>query len=204
MLKVGLTGSIGTGKSSVNKLFKELGAYTLDADKIVHDLLKREDIKKEIEKHFGNVFDENGNIDRKKLASIVFNNKEKKKILENIIHPKVREEINNQIKNIEKIDKDFIVIVEVPLLIETGSYKDYDIVIVVYAPFEKQLERLLSKGFSKEEALKRINSQMSIEEKLKYADIVINNSSDFENLKKEVIKAFKQLKELNHERQKKF
>jgi dephospho-CoA kinase len=166
--------------------------------------LEKEDVKREIEKHFGNVFDKRGKVDRKKLASIVFKDKSKKKILEGIIHPKVREEINKSIKNIENIDKNAIVIVEVPLLIETGSYKDYDLVIVVYAPQEKQLERLISKGFSQEEAIRRIQSQMSIEEKLKYADIVINNSHDWENLKKEVIKAFEKLKEFKNGKKKKY
>jgi len=200
MLKVGLTGSIGTGKSTASKLFKELGAYTISADEIVHDLFKEENVKGEIRENFGDVFDSDGNVDRKKLASIVFSNKDKKYILEQIIHPKVRKKIENEIKNIEKVDKNAIVIVEVPLLIETGSYKDYDLVIVVYSPKEKQIERLISKGFSEEEAIKRINSQISIEQKLKYADIVIDNSSDIENLKKEVYKAFKQLREIKNEK----
>jgi len=201
MLKIGLTGSIGTGKSTVRKLFEELGAYTIDADKVVHQLLTREDVKREIREKIGDVFNSKGEIDRKKLAGIVFNNYEKKKLLENIIHPKVREEIDRIIKSIENSDKEAIVIVEVPLLIETGSYKNYDLVIVVYAPFEKQLERLISKGFSKEDAIKRIQSQMNIEEKIKFADIVIDNSKDLENLKNEVYKAFKNIKEIKDERE---
>jgi dephospho-CoA kinase len=201
MLKIGLTGSIGTGKSTVRKLFEELGAYTIDADKVVHQLLTRENVKREIKEKIGDVFNSKGEIDRKKLAGIVFNNYEKKKLLENIIHPKVREEIDRIIKSIENSDKEAIVIVEVPLLIETGSYKNYDLVIVVYAPFEKQLERLISKGFSKEDAIKRIQSQMNIEEKIKFADIVIDNSKDLENLKNEVYKAFKNIKEIKDERE---
>lgn len=194
MLKVGLTGSIGTGKSTVLKIFKDLGAYVIDADEIVHSLYKRKDIQEKVKSEFGDVFNEDNSLNRKKVAEIIFNNPEKKKILESIIHPEVRKEINNKIRDIENKDKNAIVIVEIPLLIETGQYKEYDTVVVVYSPKNLQLDRLLKKGLSKEEALKRINSQMDIEEKLKYADFVINNSSSIEDLKKEVIKTFNNLK----------
>ncbi|RUM59969.1 MAG: dephospho-CoA kinase, partial [Persephonella sp.] len=122
MLKVGLTGSIGTGKSTVLKLFNQLGAYTVDVDKIVHQLYKRKDIQEKVKKEFGDVFNEDGSLNRKKVAKIIFNNPEKKKVLENIIHPEVRKEVKRFIQNIEKKNKKAIVIVEVPLLIETGQY----------------------------------------------------------------------------------
>ena len=194
MIKVGLTGSIGTGKSTVLKIFKELGAYVIDADEVVHSLYKREDIKEKLKEIFGDVFNKDGSLNRKKVAEIIFNNPEKKKLLENLIHPEVRKEIERRIKDIENFDKDSIVIVEVPLLIETGQYKNYDFVVVVYSPKNLQLERLLKKGLSKEEALKRINSQIDIEEKVKYADFVINNIFSIEDLKDEVIKIFNNLK----------
>jgi len=196
MLKVGLTGSIGTGKSTVLKIFKDLGAYVIDADEIVHSLYKKKYIQEKVKSKFGDVFNEDNSLNRKKVAEIIFNNPEKKKILESIIHPEVRKEINNKIKDIENKDKNAIVIVEIPLLIETGQYREYETVVVVYSPRDLQLDRLLKKGLSKEEALKRINSQMDIEEKLKYADFVIDNSSSIENLKKEVIKTFNNLKRL--------
>lgn len=196
MIKVGLTGSIGTGKSTVSEIFQKLGAYVIDADKVVHSLLKDEKVKKEIADIFGNeVFDENGNIDRKKLASIVFNNPKMKKKLEEILHPKVRQEIENFVKEVYKKDKNAVVIAEIPLLIETGMYKNYDKVVVVYAPKEVQLKRLLKKGFSKEEALSRINSQMDIEEKVKCADIVIENTAGLKELEEKVKKVFEKLKE---------
>ncbi len=194
MLKVGLTGSIGTGKSTVLKIFKDLGAYVIDADEIVHSLYKRKDIQEKVKSKFGDVFNEDNSLNRKKVAEIIFNNPEKKKILESIIHPEVRKEINNKIRDIENKDRNTIVIVEVPLLIETGQYKEYDTVVVVYSPRDLQLSRLLKKGLSKDEALKRIYSQMDIEEKLKYADFIIDNSSSIEDLKKEVIKTFNNLK----------
>ncbi|WP_457644619.1 dephospho-CoA kinase [Persephonella sp.] len=195
MLKIGLTGSIGTGKSTVGKIFSELGAYVIDADKIVHALLRREDIKEKIRKEFGDVFDSKGEIDRKKLGSIVFKDPEKKRKLESIIHPEVRKEIKRRIKEIEKKDPEGVVIVEVPLLIETGSYRDYDIVILVYAPEELQIERLRKKGFTEEEALRRIRSQLPIDEKVKYADIVIYNTEDLEKLEQNVKSVYEKLKE---------
>ncbi len=195
MKKIGLTGSIGTGKSTVAKIFQELGAYVIDADKVVHELLKREDVKEKIREAFGDVFDSKGEVDRKKLASIVFNNPEKKKVLENILHPLVFQEINRFFKEVEEKDPEAVAIAEVPLMIETGSYKNYDKIIVVYAPEELQLKRLLEKGMSKEEAIKRIKSQMPIDEKVKYADIVIENTSTLGDLRKKVEEVYKKLKE---------
>ncbi len=195
MLKVGLTGSIGTGKSTVSNIFKALGAYVIDADKIVHQLLSNENVKKEIANVLGNeIFNQDGEIDRKKVAKIIFNDADKKNKLEKIIHPKVREEINKKIQEIYNKDPDKIVIVEVPLLIETGMYKNYDKVIVVYAPEDIQLKRLIEKGFSKEDALSRIKAQMPIDEKVKYADIVIDNTKDLDFLKRQVEEVYNKLK----------
>ncbi len=196
MLKVGLTGSIATGKSTVESIFKELGVPVIDADEVVHKLLKEEKIKNKFVEILGNVLDEKGEIDRKKVAKIIFSNQEKRKEIEKIIHPEVFKYIQNWIKEKEKENHDFV-IVSVPLMIETGSYKNYDKIIVVYAPKEIQLKRLKKKGMSEEEALKRINAQMDIEKKLKYADFVINNTGSIEDLRKEVEKIYKKLKEIS-------
>ncbi|RMA96030.1 dephospho-CoA kinase [Hydrogenothermus marinus] len=194
-LKIGLTGSIGTGKTTVSEIFEDFGAYVIDADKVVHKLLKRKDIKEKLSKVLGNnIFDKNGEIDKKKVADIIFKNPEKKKKIESIIHPEVRKEIKRFIEEVERKDKNAVIIAEIPLLIESKLYKDYDKVIVVYSPKEIQLERLIKKGFSKEEALARINSQMPIEEKLKYADIVIENTGSIEELKEKIKKVFEDLK----------
>ncbi len=196
MLKIGLTGSIATGKSTVEKIFKEFGIPVIDADEIVHKLLKEDRIKKELVGRLGNILDEEGEVDRKKVADIIFSNPEKKKEVENIIHPEVFNYIQRWIKEQEKSNPPFV-IVSVPLMIETGSYKNYDKIIVVYAPKELQLKRLIQKGMSKEEALKRINAQMDIEEKVKYADFVIKNTGTLQDLKREVEKVYKQLLELS-------
>jgi dephospho-CoA kinase len=199
MLKVGLTGSIGTGKSTVSKIFERLGAYVIDADKVVHRLLKRKDIKDKIRKEFGDVFTEEGEIDRKKLAKIVFTDAEKKKKLEGILHPEVFKEIQKFFEEVEKKDPDAVAVAEIPLLIETGNYKNYDTVIVVYAPEQIQIERLIKKGMSKDEAIKRIKSQLPIDEKVKYADFVIYNTGSVEQLEKEVENVYKKLKALASE-----
>jgi len=198
MLKVGLTGSIGTGKSTVEEIFKKLGAYTIDADKVVHSLLERPEIIEKIRQVFGDDVIKNGKVDRKKLAGIVFLDYRKKKILEDILHPEVFKEIQNFFKEVEKKDPCAIAIADVPLMIETGSYKNYDVVIVVYAPKELQLKRLIQKGMTEEEALSRINAQMDIEEKKKYADIIIENTGTIEELKEKVKNVYKRLKEMSN------
>jgi dephospho-CoA kinase len=187
MKVIGLTGGIATGKSTVERILENLGAKVIDADKIVHKLLSNENVKNEIGQYFPDVFDSEENIDRKKLAGIVFNDYEKKRILENILHPKVNQEIDRWIEINKKENSDKVLFVSVPLMIETGSYKKYDKVVLVYAPRELQIKRLIeNKGYSYEEALARINAQMDIEEKRKYADYIIENTGSIQELEEKV------------------
>lgn len=187
MKVIGLTGGIATGKSTVEKILENLGAKVIDADKVVHKLLSDENVKNKIRQYFPDTFDNEGNIDRKKLAGIVFNDYEKKKILENILHPKVGQEIDKWIEINKKENSDKVLFVSVPLMIETGSYKKYDKVVLVYAPRELQIKRLIeNKGYSYEEALVRINAQMDIEEKRKYADYIIENTGSIPELEEKV------------------
>ena len=196
MLKVGLTGGIATGKSTVKEIFKQLGAYVIDADEIVKRLWQNEKIQKKAEEILGiKVMEENGSLKAKKIANVIFKNKEKKEKLEQLFHPEVFKYIQSWFKEIEKKDKNAVAIAEVPLMLETRSYKNYDIVILIYAPKEIQIKRLLKKGYTLEEAIQRINSQMDIEEKRKYTDIVIENTSNLKDLKKQVEKTFLKLKE---------
>lgn len=193
---IGLTGGIGTGKSETEEIFRKLGAYVIDADKVVHELYKREDIKEKVKNIFSedDIFDNNKEIDRKKIAKIVFSNEAKRKALEDVIHPQVNEYIKNWLNQIEKDDPDAIAIVSAALMIETGSYKNYEKVILVYAPKEVQIERLLKKGYKYEEAIARINAQMDIEEKLKYCDYVIMNVYSLEYLQQQVERLFNEIK----------
>lgn len=196
MLKVGLTGGIATGKSTVKEMFKQLGAYVIDADEVVKELWQNEKIQKIAEEILGiKVLGENNNLRAKEIANVIFKNKEKKEKLEQLFHPEVFKYIQNWFKEIEKKDKKAVAIVEVPLMIETGSYKNYDIIILIYAPKETQIKRLLKKGYTLEDAIQRINSQMDIEKKRKYANIIIENTNNLEELKKQVEETFLKLRE---------
>lgn len=192
MKVIGLTGGIATGKSTAEKILEELGAYVIDADKVVHFLYEKKEVLEEVKKYFPQAFI-NDNLDKKKLASIIFSDSKKRKILENIIHPKVNQEIEKWLKEVEEKDKNAICIVSVPLMIETGSYKKYDKIILIYTPKHIQIERLIKKGFTKEEAISRINAQMDIEEKKKYATYIIDNTGTIEDLKKQLIQLYNDL-----------
>jgi len=199
MLKVGLTGGIATGKSTVKNIFKDLGAYVIDADEVVKNLWQEKEIIQQAKEILEiNPVDKNGNLKTKEIASIIFNNPQKKKELEQLFHPEVFKRIQLFFKEVEKKDKNAVAVAEVPLMIETGSYKNYDVVALVYAPKDVQIKRLLQKGYSEKEAQERLSSQMDIEEKKKYADIVIHNTKDLQHLKQEVKDVYERLKKMAH------
>ncbi|ACN99105.1 dephospho-CoA kinase [Sulfurihydrogenibium azorense Az-Fu1] len=192
MKVIGLTGGIATGKSTAEKILQDLGCFVIDADKVVHSLYEDKKVLEEVKNHFPEAFEED-KLDKKKLANIIFSNPEKRKILESIIHPKVDQRIKEWLKEVKEKNPDAIAIVSVPLMIETGSYKNYEKVILIYAPKELQLERLLKKGFTKEEALSRINAQMDIEEKKEYATYIVENTGSIEEFKKKLEDLYKKL-----------
>ncbi len=195
-MRIGLTGSIACGKSTVSNMFKELGAYIIDSDEIAHDALKKTEMPyKQVLEIFGDsILDEQGNIDRKKLGKIVLNDKSKLAILESIIHPYInekRQEIENAIL---KENKNAIIVYDVPLLFEKQLEKNFDKVIVVYANKNVQIERLMKRqNLTYDEALKLINLQMDVEEKKKRAGFVIDNSYSLEETKKQVLEIFEKL-----------
>jgi len=183
-MKIVITGGIGTGKSSVAKIFKELGYKVIDADIIAHNVL--ENSKDDIRKLFGKELIKNGKIDRKKLGSIVFNDSIKKRELENLLHPKIRKKIIDETKKLESQNKKYIL--DIPLFYESKGYSA-DKVVVVYAPKELQIKRVMQRdGLNYNEALKRVESQIDIEKKKELADIVIKNTKDIKSLEKEVRK----------------
>ncbi len=197
MIKIGITGGIGSGKSTVSEFFKKKKAVVVDSDKIVSFLLKKgEEGYKRVISHFGEkVVDENGEIDKKKLAKIVFENEEERKTLERIIHPLViekRREIFEQLKKI--MGKDEIVIAEAALIFEAKTEKDFDFVILVKADKDKRIERLQKKGFTVEEIEKRMSSQLEDEEKEKLADYVIVNNGSIKEIEKSVKKIIREVK----------
>lgn len=178
-----ITGSIATGKSSVSNYLKDKGYLVIDADKIAHDLMQRDEINyKNIVSHFGDsILDEQMNIDSRKLGDIVFSDKSKLQELNNLTHNNIFNKINDIIKN----NKSEIIFVDIPLFIELKvegeKTIDTDEVWLVYAERKLQLERLMSRNkMGIRAAGKRIRSQMNIEDKVHYADFIIDNSHSLE------------------------
>ena len=198
MRVIGLTGGIATGKSTVSALLEEAGAVIIDADRIARQVVKKGlPAYREIVESFGEaILLPDGEINRSVLGDIIFNDSRKKQLLNRIVHPHVRKEQNRQLKHIEKSDPDAIVILDIPLLIETQAYMDLSELIVVYAPEHIQIARLMQRdGISRTDALARVRSQMPIEEKKGKATIVIDNSGTRENTRKQTLKIFQQLKD---------
>ena len=188
-LLTGITGGMGSGKTLVASIFFEFGAHILDADAICRKLVEPgQPALKEISEYFGkNIIDEFGNLDRKKLAQIIFFDPKKKNVLEKILHPRVFEVENLEYKNICRKHPKALVIIDAALLIESGNYKKMDKVIVVNADKKTQIERVLARtGLDHNEVVARIDSQMPISEKIKYADFVLDNSLDKISLRKKV------------------
>lgn len=184
MLKVAITGNIASGKTVVQKMLENSGFKVMDTDIAAHDLL---DDNSEVIQAFKD-FDisENGKISREKLGKIVFNNKNLLEKLNSIIHPQIREKIDEFFAENEGKS---IVFVSIPLLFECGMENLFDKIVLIRTPDSVRLERLMKRsGYSKEYALKRISSQLPESEKAAKSDFVINNEGDFENLSDEVSK----------------
>ena len=186
MNEFGLTGGIGAGKSSVARRLVALGAGLVDADATVRALQRRgQPVFEAIVGHFGDgVVGENGELDRPALADIVFNDADELKALNNIVHPAVRTEMNEQRKRLALTHE--IIVLDVPLLIESG-YQDLAGIVVVDVPVELAIERLVQlRGYDEADARARIASQLGRDERLKEADFVIDNSGSLEELDAEV------------------
>jgi len=191
MIIAGLTGTIGTGKSTVSTMFRELGAFIIDADKLSHEVVEPgKKAWKEIIDNFGReVLNDDQTINRQKLADIVFSNKEKLQILNSIIHPAVLAEDNRLVEEQRGKNPQGLVINDIPLLFELGPElmsQLADIIIVVYCSPEVQLKRLIDRGMTEADALNRIKSQIPIQEKVKSADFVINNDGTPDETRQQV------------------
>ena len=198
-LLAGLTGGMGSGKTTVGKLFKALGAYILDADEICRSLLEPgKPAWNETVDLLGNgILRDDQTLDRRKIADVVFSDLEKKKALEAILHPRVMEEEQAVYKDILKDDPGALVIIDATLLIESGNYRKVDKVIVIACDEETQLHRIMDKNtFSREDAQRRLQQQMPLEEKIKFADYVLYNDSGLSELEEKVEALFHQLKQL--------
>lgn len=191
-MNIGITGSIACGKSTVSDYLIAKGYTIIDADKLGHVALTSNDVKRKLAEKFGENILENNEISRKKLGKIVFGNTENLKNLNSIIHPKIKELI---LKLQEKYKDEDLVFLDIALLYEANFVDLVEKVVVVYADEEVQLERLITRNsLSKEEALKRIESQMSPQEKAALGDFVINNSYNKEETFRQTEEIIEKLK----------
>jgi dephospho-CoA kinase len=204
MLNIGLTGGIGSGKSTVAQFFKDKGAYLIDFDILAHKVEEPEGPawKRIVEEYGPEILNEDSTINREQLGNIVFQDKKKLERLNSIVHPAVFEEWLHRMEEIKAEKDDAIVISDIPLLIEVGLEKHVDLTVLVYISPEAQIERIMTRnGFTREEAEYRLRSQMSINEKLPLADIVINNEGPPEETRKIVEEYWPEL--IERERNKK-
>lgn len=186
MLEIGLTGGIGSGKSTVAEMLVALGAELVDADVVVRQVQQPgSPVLEAMAQHFGaHIINDDGSLNRAAVADIVFGNDEELKALNAIVHPAVNEEMTRQREAL--VDTDATVLLDIPLLIES-KYQGLGGVIVVDAPVKTAIDRLVSfRQFSEADATKRIGSQVSREERLAKADFVVDNSGDLGALQGEV------------------
>ena len=196
MLKVGLTGSIAVGKSYVLSVLAELGCAIFDADKIAHSVMEPgREAHQHIVREFGQgVLAEDGSIDRSKLGAIVFADQARRKRLNEIVHPRVIEEQNRLLEDVELTRPDAIVVIDAALMIESGGYKRFDKLIVVFCDRETQIERLMRRGeITRDDAERRVAAQMTSDEKLRYADYKINTCGTFEETRARVMEVHEEL-----------
>lgn len=193
---IGLTGGIATGKSEASKIFKKLGCYVIDADKISRQLTtKGSDVLKKIVESFGTeILTKKGSLNRKKLGRLIFNNKGAKLQLERILHVYIIKKIN---EIVAKKYKDTDIVIDAPLLFEVGLDRICNKVIVIYAQYSLQLKRFMKRdNLSKAEAEQRISVQMPIEEKMMLATVVIDNSYTLKDLTKNIKQVYSKFKSL--------
>jgi len=199
MIVVGLTGGIATGKSTVAKMFKQCGAFVIDADELARDVVKPgKPAWREIVTLFGKtVLNPDRSLDRQALGNIVFRNRAKRRQLERIIHPRVAREQQRLVRRVAKRKPHAVVIYEVPLLFEAGVDKRVDEIIVVTADRDTQIARLTKRnGLSRAEAIRRIRSQMQLAEKIQRADYVLHGALPRPFLRRQVGRLFKGLRRL--------
>lgn len=188
-MNIGLTGGIATGKSTVAKMLVQRGAMLIDLDQIAREVVAPgQPALAQIAERFGQaILQPDGSLDRKRLGAIVFADEERRKELEQITHPAIRSVMKTRMQEYERDHPDKLVVVDVPLLFESGLSPMYDRVVVVYVPRSEQLRRLMERDkLTREDAEKRLNAQMDIEQKKRLADVVIDNSGSLEETERQI------------------
>jgi dephospho-CoA kinase len=205
ILLLGVTGGIASGKTTIADMLKELGAHTIDFDILARHVVEPgKQALKEIIAYFGDkVILNNGHLDRKKLSEIVFQDDEKRKRLESIVHPYIFEEFTRRVREIAKKDPYAIIQAVIPLLFEVRLQHLVHKILVVYVPKQRQIERLIMRdGITKEEAADRLKAQLPISEKVIYGDFMINNDCPVEETKKQVEDLWQALNTIQKEKRK--
>lgn len=199
MIRAGLTGGLATGKSFVGRVLEELGCHVVRADDLGHQvMLPGAEAYDAIVREFGaGILGPEGNIDRRKLAGQVFSDPDKLSRLNNIVHPAVFRREEQFVENVRQTDPSGIVVVEAAILVETGRYRWFDRLILVVCTPEQQVERALERdGISREEVMVRLNRQMPLEEKRKFADYVIDTSGPKEQTIEQTRKVYESLRSM--------
>ena len=198
MIIAGITGTIGTGKSTVATMFGDLGAFIIDADKLAHEVVEPgKPAWRAIIDNFGReLLNEDQTLNRQMLADIVFKDPAKLQVLNSIVHPEVLKEDQRLVNERKAIDPNGLVIKDIPLLLEMGpdvARLMVDKIIVVYASPEIQLKRLIARGMGEADARNRINNQVPVKDKMKLADFVINNDGTLDETRVQVREVYQQL-----------
>jgi len=199
MLRIGLTGGLASGKSFVGRALAELGCHLLKADDLGHQVLDQTSpAYVQVVQAFGsNILDEEGHIVRRRLGSLVFSDPERLALLNSIVHPAVIQKEEEWMRRILVEDPYGIAVVEAAILIETGSYKRFHKLVLAVCSTEQQIERAMKRdGLSREEVVERLQRQMSLEEKRKLADYVIDTSGEKEMTLEQVRHLYGELRRL--------
>jgi len=202
MIIIGLTGGIGSGKSSVAEMFKDEGAYVIDFDYLARVVVEPDaPAWRDIVDYFGpEILFPDRTLNRSKLAEIVFSDAQSRKVLEGFTHPRIFEKRDTLLKDIKTKYPNAIVIVDVPLLFELSLNKKFDIIILVYVSRDVQIQRAIQRGLlTKEEVEKRLQAQIPIEKKKLLSDYIINNEGSLKNTRDQVRKVIHELKKLKKE-----
>ena len=200
MLRVGLTGGLASGKSFVGHALADLGCHLIQADELGHQvLLPGAEAYDAVVNEFGEeILDQDAVIDRRKLSAVVFGNPERLAKLSSLVHPPVIAREERMLAEIVRSDPRAIVVVEAAILIETGSYKRFDRLIVAVCDQEQQVERAMKRdAYNREEVLARLSRQLPLEEKVRLADYVINTSGTKENTLEQVRTVYNSLRSLS-------